>query len=44
MHLRRLTNPPPPLTRIEGRRAGGGGGEGGLGGDQCISAANVFKP
>ena len=25
MHLRRLTNPPPPLTRIEGRRAGGGG-------------------
>ena len=43
MHLRRLTNPPPPLTRIEGRRAGGGG-EGGLGGDQCISAANVFKP
>ena len=26
MHLRRLTNPPPPLTRIEGRRAGGGGG------------------
>ena len=24
MHLRRLTNPPPPLTRIEGRRAGGG--------------------
>ena len=39
MHLRRLTNPPPPLTRIEGRRAGGG-----LGGDQCISAAKVFKP
>ena len=26
MHLRTLTNPPPPLTRIEGRRAGGGGG------------------
>ena len=26
MHLRRLTNPPPPLTRIEGRRSGGGGG------------------
>ena len=25
MHLRRLTNPPPPLTRIERRRAGGGG-------------------
>ena len=23
MHLRRLTNPPPRLTRIEGRRAGG---------------------
>ena len=23
MHLRRLINPPPPLTRIEGRRARG---------------------